>query len=225
MKAKSMVEAYTETFKELSIEFNSYILAGSIVLPEPRIVDGGIYINLNGPLYNASFLFGPDGKVVGEPILKSFLNSSEESFATAADPTNYPVFNLPFGKTSVLLYNDSWHNETYRNTKEYGAEIILVPSSFIGDYTMHSTWIGYDGIADSLSFDMKDIGKLTNLEAFEKYGLPSQIKETKAIVGMNVFLRGDLWEMSFFGQPIAVLNNTILPVTPGGKGGVWSLNF
>lgn len=223
MKAKSMLEAYYKTFSELSIETNSYIVAGSIVLPEPRVVDGNIYLELDGPLYNASFLFGPDGKVIGNPILKAFLNSTEDSYTSAGDPKISQVFELPFGNISIMLCNDSWHSQTYENAINDSAEIILVSCS--GNHTMNSEWIGYDGKEIPENLDLEDIGRLTNLEAWEKYGFPAQIKSTKSSVGFNVFFRGNFWELESEGQPIAVLNNNILPVIPAGRGGVWSMNF
>lgn len=225
MKAKVMLKAYYETFSELSIETNTYIVAGSIVLPEPRVVDGEIYLKLNGPLYNASFIFGPDGKVVGDPILKAFPNANELPYTAAADPKNSTVFELPFGKTTVLLCNDSWHQEAYKNAIIDSAEIIIVSSFCTSNHSMTSKWSGYDGKESSLNFEMGDVGEITTVEAWEKYSLPAHIQNTKAHVGMNVFFRGDLWDLGSDGQPIALLNNTILPVTPAGKAGVWSLNF
>lgn len=225
MKAKSMLQAYYDTFSELSLETKSYILAGSIVLPKPRVVDGEIYLEMNGPLYNASFLFGPDGKVVGNPILKAFLNSTEESYTSAGDPKDSQVFNLSVGNTSIMLCNDSWHSQTYQNAINASADIILVCSSSIGNQTMNSKWNGYDGKVRPENLDLEDIGKLTKLEAWKKYSFPTQINNTEVRIGLNVFFRGDLWDFGLVGQPIVFSNNSILPVTPAGKAGVWSLNF
>ncbi|PZX52752.1 hypothetical protein LV84_03362 [Algoriphagus ratkowskyi] len=225
MKAKKMLQAYYETFSELSIETNSYIAAGSIILPEPSVVEGKIYLKLNGPLYNASFLFGPDGKVIGEPILKAFPNGNELPYTVAADTNLAPVFELPFGKTAILLSDDSWHEEAYINANKDSAEIIIVSSFSSGDYSMTSKRSGFDRKVNPLKFETGEIGEVKNQEAWEKYGLPSQIKNTKATVGMSVFFRGDLWNLNSIGQPIALLNNKTLSVTSTGKAGIWSLNF
>lgn len=225
MKAKSMAKAYFETFSELALETKTYIVAGSIILPDPRVVDGGIYLKTEGPLYNASFLFGPDGKIVGKPILKAFPYAAESPFTDSADPKTAQVFDLPFGKTSVMLSNDSWYSQSYENAVSDSAEVILVPSFYAGNYSMGSKWEGYDGYESSESLDTADIGKVTNREAWEKYGLAAQIKNTKASVGLTVFFRGDLWNLGSDGQPIAIINNKTHPITPAGKGGIWSLNF
>ncbi|MEP0712842.1 nitrilase-related carbon-nitrogen hydrolase [Algoriphagus sp.] len=225
MKAKAMLAAYYDTFSQLALETETYIAAGSIVLPEPTVINGEIFVKLNGPLYNASFLFGPDGKVIGSPILKAFPNSKEDPYLTAATPENLPIFDLPFGKTAILLCDDSWHEESYINAINESAEIILVSSFCTGNHSMTSKWNGYDGKKVSEMVELEDVGNITTIEAWEKYSLPSQIKNTKAQVGMNVFFRGDLWDIGSDGQPIVLLHNTMLPVTPAGKAGVWSLNF
>lgn len=225
MKAKSMLKVYNETFSELALETKTYILAGSILLPEPRVVDGNIYLELGGPLHNASFLYGPDGKVIGNPILKSFLNSAEEKYTSPGDPQNLQVFNLPFGKTAIIPFNDSWQKEAYANATNDSAEIILSTSFFADNQTEYSPWIGYDGNTIPDNIDLNDVGKVSNMEAWQKYGLPQGIKNTKAKVGFNVFYRGNLWDIAPSGQPIAVLNKQTLPIIPAGKGGVWSLNF
>lgn len=225
MKAKSMARAYSGTFKDLAIETNTYILAGSILLPEPSVVDGEIYVNLNGPLYNASFLFGPDGKVVGNPILKSYLNSAEDQFTTAGAQESAQVFDLPFGKTSIIPFNDSFHSQSYEKAVAESAEIILSPSFFTGNQSEYSKWIGYNGKPAPDNLDPEDVGNLSNKEAWEKYCLPQGIKKTKAKVGFIAFFRGDFWDLGPSGQPLVVLNDQILSVIPAGKGGVWSLNF
>ncbi|MEB2779838.1 nitrilase-related carbon-nitrogen hydrolase [Algoriphagus sp. C2-6-M1] len=225
MKAKSMLRVYFETFRDLAIETGTHIVAGSILLPEPSVVDGEIYLKLDGPLYNASFLFGPDGKVVGTPILKSFPNSTEDSYTSAGDPTKSQVFDLPFGRTVIMLCDDSWHNQTYENAINDAAEIIVGSSFYAGNQTMNSKWTGYDGKTSPKNLDLEDVGKLSTKEAWEKYSLPEQIKHTKADVAFNVFFRGDLWDLGPAGQPLVVLNNKSLPITPAGKGGIWSLNY
>ena len=225
MKAKTMLRAYYKAFSELSNETKTYIVAGSIVLPEPRVVGGEIYLELDGPLYNASFLFGPDGKVLGNPILKAFPKAAEDHYTSAGDPKISQVFELPLGKTSIMLSNDSWNSQSYENEINDSAEIILVSSFCTEDYSMTSKWSGYDRKISQENLDLENIGELTNREAWEKYGLPAQIKNTKANVALTVFLHGNFWNLDSDGQPFAWLNNRILPVTPSGKGGVWSLNF
>ncbi|MCE7056988.1 hypothetical protein LZF95_20075 [Algoriphagus sp. AGSA1] len=225
MKAKSMAKAYFETFGELAIETNSYLLAGSIVLPGPKVMNGEIYVDLNGSLRNASFLFGPDGKVVGDPIFKTFPHSAESTYFSFPDSADSQVFNLPFAKTAVILGYDSWFDQAYESAKSNDAEVIINPSFLSGNHSLLSKWQDFDGIHEPKNLDPADAGVLTIKDAWEKYSLPTQLKDMKSKVGLTVFFNGNLWDMGKGGHPIVVYNDEILPSIPAGKGGIWSLNY
>lgn len=225
MKAKSMANSYYLTFSELAKESKIHIAAGSIILPDPTVVDGKIYVDPTGSLYNASFVFGPDGNVIGDPILKAFPIESEIPFLTAGIPGKIPTFDLPFAKTSVLVCADSWYPDAYQSANNQNAELILVPSFFTGNGAMDILWKGYSGNAEPAGTDRNDINKLTEREAWEKYALPGQIQKTRANAGLNVFLRGNLWDMGADGQPLAVFQNKLLQITPADSAGIWSLNY
>jgi predicted amidohydrolase len=225
MKAKSMANSYFLTFSDLAKASKIHIAAGSIILPDPTVVDGIIYVNPKGPLYNAAFIFGPDGKVIGDPILKAFPIESEIPFLTAGIPGEIPTFDLPFAKTSVLVCADSWYPDAYLAANTQNAELILVPSFCTGDGAMDILWKGYSGNPEPTGTDLTDIDKLTEREAWEKYALPGQIQKTRAQAGLNVFLRGNLWDMGADGQPLAIFQNKLLQITPADSAGIWSLNY
>lgn len=225
MKAKSMANSYYLTFSELAKESKIHIASGSIILPDPTVVDGKIYVDPTGPLYNAAFVFGPDGNVIGDPILKAFPIDSEIPFLTAGIPGEIPTFDLPFAKTSVLVCADSWYPDAYLVANNQKAELILVPSFCTGDGAMDIPWKGYSGNPEPAGSDLNDINKLTEREAWEKYALPGQIQKTRAQAGLNVFLRGNLWDMGADGQPLAVFQNKLLQITPADSAGIWSLNY
>lgn len=225
MKAAEMAESYHKTFSALSKEFKTYLVAGSIILPEPSLLNGKIQINPKGPLFNVSFVFDPDGNIIGEPILKAFPIESENPFLTAGSTQKIPVFELPFAKTSILICADSWYPEAYQNTINQEAELILVPSFCTGNGAMMAPWMGYSGNEAPHGTDLKDILQLTEGQAWIKYALPGQIKKTKVQVGMNVFLRGNLWDMGADGQPFALFNQELLTISPADSAGIWSLNF
>ena len=225
MKAKSMANSYFLTFSELAKESEIHIAAGSIILPGPTVVDGKIHVDPKGPLYNAAFIFGPDGNVMGGPILKAFPIESEIPFLAAAIPGEIPTFDLPFAKTSVLVCADSWYPDAYQAAIIQNTELILVPSFCTGNGAMDVLWKGYSGNPEPAGTDLSDINKLTEREAWEKYALPGQIQKTRAQAGLNVFLRGNLWDMGADGQPLAIFQNTLLQITPADSAGIWSLNY
>ena len=225
MKARKMAKSYFQTFSELAQEYNAYIVAGSIVLPGPHVKDGVLILDTEKPLYNASFIFGPDGKIIGSPILKAFPIASEQPFISASDPLNIPTFELPIGNTSVLVCADSWFPDAYQTSKAEEVEVILVPSYCTGKNSMNQLWQGYSGYPAPVGTTLEDINRLTEDQAWKKYALPGQFKSTSAQVGMNVFLRGEFWELGTDGQPLVLNHGKLLPVKPAEKAGIWSLNF
>lgn len=225
MKARKMAKSYFQTFSELAKEYQIHIVAGSIVLPGPRVEDGLLVIDQKKPLNNVSFVFGPDGKIVGAPIIKAFPIASERPFVAESDPKMIPTFDLPIGKTSVLICADSWFPEAYHTAKNEEAEVILVPSYCTGDGSMDQVWKGYSGYPAPNGTALEDINRLSEAQAWEKYALPGRINSTPAQVGMNVFLRGELWELGTDGQPLVLYRGALIPVNPAKKAGIWSLNF
>ncbi|SDA93711.1 Carbon-nitrogen hydrolase [Algoriphagus alkaliphilus] len=225
MKSQSMAKSYFYTFSELAKESNSYIAAGSIILPDPTVKNGNLNVNRRGPLYNASFIFGPDGKIIGEPILKAFPIESELPFVSAGEVAEIPVFDLPFAKTALLVCADSWFPDAYQSVNSKGAEILLVPSYCTGDGTMGKLWQGYSGQPEPKETNLQDINSITEKEAWEKYALPGQLSKTNIQIGMNVFLRGALWDLGADGQPLVYFQGNLIPVSHAEKAGIWSLNF
>ncbi len=218
MKAKVMLNAYYTTFSELSEETGAYIIAGSIVLPAPSVMEGKIYVELNGPLYNASFLFGPDGNVIGEPILKPFPDSTMDLYSD--EPRKSQVFELPFGKTSVALCKASWHSQSYSNVSGLSSGTVLFSTFCTGEHSEPS-----NEIIAAMERNSKNTDNLVKLGSKEENYPPSSTRKVKSNVAFNVFLHGDLWDLDLSGQPHAMLNKRLLPITHAEKGGVWSLNF
>lgn len=224
MKARKMANTYFETFSELAQQYQVHIAAGSIILPGAGINNGELYIDQSKPLENVSFIFGPDGKIIGNPIRKAFPIESEQPFLSAASADQIPVFSLPFAKTALLICADSWYEEAYQNANSQGAEVILVPSYCTGTGTMDNLWGGYSGYPEPENVAMDDIQKITEKEAWAKYALPGKIKSTSAKVGMNVFLRGEFWDLGTDGQPLIIYQGKFFP-QESEKAGIWELKY
>ena len=90
---------------------------------------------------------------------------------------------------------------------------------------MDKLWQGYSGYEEPLGTDLSDIGKITEQAAWEKYALPGQIGKTAAAYGMNVYLRGELWDLGTDGQPFVISEGKLLEIKPAEKAGIWALNF
>lgn len=225
MKSKVMASVYYNTFSELAKETKSYIVAGSIVLPGPYVSDGKLYIENKKNLYNASFVFGPDGNIFGEPILELYPNSSELKFITEPESKKVQTIDLPFVKSTVLIGQDSWYPELYNQAISSGSEIILVPSFQTGTKSMENLWKGFERELSPSFVNSEDINQLKTKEAWTKYSLTNQKKGNGQTFGFNVFLRGEFWDLGSDGQPTVIFNGSDLPISLAEKAGVWSLNY
>lgn len=225
MKSREMAQIYSEVFKELASTYQVTINAGSIVLPDPSVNLNNIDVNSSGPLYNASFIFYPDGAIDKRLVKKSFPISSEQPFVQACPITELPVYDLRIGKTAVLVCADSWYPQAYEQIRNSGAEVILVNSYAAGDSAMDAPWKGYDGSEMPDDVDKNDIGTIKEVDAWKKYALPGRIQSTQVKVGINVFLRGKLWDLGADGQPFFMLNGTLVKITTSNRGGIWNMCF
>ena len=225
MKSETMASIYGATFRELAHTYQVTINAGSMVLPGPSIVNNEISIDRTKPLYNTSFVFHPDGSIDTQVIRKSFPIKSEIPFVSAYPIQELTTFDLPVGKTALLVCADSWYPESYERINALQAEVVLVNSYCAGNNTMASSWKGYDGIRMPDDVDTTDIQTLNERDAWIKYALPGRIKNSHASVGVNVFLRGELWDLGTDGQPFFIRDNQLLTTHPSEKGGIWNLCF
>jgi len=201
MKSAEMADIYHRTFSQLSNKYQVTIVAGSILLPEPIIKNNTLKVS-KGNLYNVSVIYKADGKPYSEIIKKVFLTSDEQPFTKSSKINQLPVFDLPIGRTSVLICADSWYLENYQYLDSQKAEIALIPSFCSSDGKMTEKWKGYDGYPTPDDVEKSDIGTISEQNAWLKYSLSTRSKETSIKQGMNVFLRGRLWEMGSDGNAI-----------------------
>lgn len=225
MKAVSMANTYATVFKSLAKQYQVSISAGSLILPGAYVEDNQIKVDLNQPLFNSSFIFKSDGAIDTQIIKKSYPINSEQSFISSFPIEELPLFDLPIGKTAILVCADSWYPESYERIKELGAEIILVNSYCAGDDMMNNYWAGYDGNIEPDDVDLDDLFEITEHDAWIKYALPGRIHQSGASFGVNVFLRGELWNLGTDGQPFFVADGNLLERENAARAGIWNFCF
>lgn len=204
MKARQMAYEYQLTFDMLAAQFDVTIVAGSILLPNPSVKNGKLVTD-NGPLYNISAVFHPDGKLDSQLVKKVFPIKDELPFVCPANPANVPVFNTPVGKLGVLVCADSWNSPVYKTLKQKGAMLLAVPSFSAGDSVWSTSWKGYSG-TETPTDARADIGKLTEGQAWLAHAMAGRATSEAGITkGLNVFLRGKLWNLGSDGTTI-ILN-------------------
>lgn len=207
MKANQMLEIYQDVFSQLAQEYAVTIVAGSIILPAPQISQERLILT-EGPLYNTSVIFKPDGRPYPHPVSKVFPTSEELPFIFPAPVNDIPSFDTPAGRLGVLVCADSWYPQAYVKLKEQDIDLLAIPSfGAFADHTWNQAWLGYSGWPAPFDVDHKDIQTLTEGQAWNKYALAGRIRSSGATYGMNVFLRGRLWDQDAGGWPATLVKD------------------
>ncbi|EUB75877.1 Nitrilase/cyanide hydratase and apolipoprotein N-acyltransferase [Pseudomonas sp. GM41(2012)] len=198
MKAKAMAKDYQALFGGLAKEFHVTLVAGSIVLPEPSIIDGTLKIG-RGALYNSSVVFGRDGLPIGQPQRQMHPIFDEHDVIAANGEHTLNVVDTPAGRLGVLIGSDSWYPDNYRKLDDQGAQLVAVPAFVVGRGTWDKPWRGYKGLSTPGSVSLK-AGELSEGQAWHRLTLTAQPPSSQAIAGMSVFLRGQFWDQGSAGQ-------------------------
>ncbi|MBE0698004.1 MAG: hypothetical protein IH586_13860, partial [Anaerolineaceae bacterium] len=224
LKAAEMARIYQSVFSRLAQAYAVTLAAGSILLPMPYVENGQVRVG-NGPLYNTCVVFRPDGTADPRPVKKVFPIASEQPFVKAAAVEEIPVFETPAGKLGVLICADSWFPEAIQLMKTLGVEILVVPSAVLPGENWNQPWQGYSGYVEPGDVAPEDIGRLTETQAWDKYALEGRFACSGAQVGMNIFLYGDLWDLSpCGGRWKMIAGNSMLKSSQDGAALI-NLNF
>ncbi|WP_036057606.1 nitrilase-related carbon-nitrogen hydrolase [Leptospira noguchii] len=208
MKAEKMLSIYSNTFSDMAKKWGITIVAGSILLPEPHILEGKIQIR-NGALKNGSYVFLPDGRVAENSPEKIYPIEDEKSFVEASTLKNLKIIQSPAGRVGVLVCADSWYPEVYKIFKKQNVNFIVVPSYVAPDGAMSEVWKGYNGSKNPTDIRLEDVHRISEGEAWLKYALAGRIFKSGATHGMNVFLRGSLWDLGSDGEVILVYRSMV----------------
>ncbi len=203
VRAPHVTRLYHAVFSHLAREFQVTLVAGSAVLPSPRVVDGAVVAG-DGPLYGVSAVFGPDGRAYPDLVRKAYPIGSELPFLTPASPEDLPAFDTPAGRLGVLICADSWYPAPYERLSALGVDLIAVPSYIAAQGVWDKPWRGYDGAAAPHDVAHTDVGALTEAQAWRRYALAGRLAPSGARAGINVFLAGSMWDLGGEGGSLMV---------------------
>jgi predicted amidohydrolase len=207
MKAGVMAGIYHNVFSQLARDHAVTIVAGSIVLPAPHISNRQL-VPTDGPLRNSSVVYQPDGEPHPYLTCKVFPTARELPFTTPASTKDISSFDTPAGRIGVLICADSWYPEAYAALKEQRVDLLVVPSYDVhGMHQWNRPWAGYSGWQAPGDVDAGDVRKITEAQAWNKYSLAGRIRSSGAACGMNVFLRGKLWDQDLGGWPATLVRD------------------
>ncbi len=203
MAAPQTAELYQRIFGGLAARYGCTVVAGSAALPSPQVVDGRLTPG-RGPLQNVSAVFTPRGKLHPQLVRKVYPIAAEQSFLAAGSLDELPVFTTPAGRLGVLICADSWRPEPYARLAAQGVDFVAVPSHLACAGCWTQPWLGYDGAPPPADVDPADVGRISEGEAWRKYALGGRLASSGAAVGVNVFVRGDLWDLGADGASLAL---------------------
>ncbi|MEQ8808300.1 MAG: nitrilase-related carbon-nitrogen hydrolase [Imperialibacter sp.] len=203
LKAVEMAEAYQHVFSRLAAEYRATVVAGSIVLPSPSVEAGVLQVG-NGPLFNVSATFDATGMLAGPLTVKNFLTSEEKAFTVAGNSGQLPIVGTPAGNVATLICADSWYGDVYRVIADMNVDFVVVPSYLAGENVWNQPWKGYNGAQPPANVSPDDIGTLTEGQAWQKYGMLGRAPEFGIQTGLNIFLRGQLWDLGTDGNPLVL---------------------
>ena len=164
-KAKRMAHDYQQLFGDLARAYRVTLVAGSIVLPEPRLHEGRLNVG-RGPLYNVSLVFDRTGKPLGQPQRHAF----EAGTLTTAAADTLQVLETPAGRLGVLLGSDTRHLARAQTPHDEAIELLAIPSDLDGhtDDTPLIAHLQAHGIRAGLKVHLR--GRL-----WERSGQPSAL--------------------------------------------------
>ena len=196
MKAVRMADQYQALFGGLARQFGVTLVAGSIVLPSPSVVDGRLRTD-NGPLYNASVVFAADGAVLGQPQLQHFNSHPTRRYVQPLGDAPFNVFETPAGKLAVLIGTDSWHPASHAQLRQQDVQLLAVPASVLGRGRWSSPWRGFRISATPDNAALLP-GQVSEAQAWQRLG-----EESLAQASMTVFMGGHFWNQFYEGRSFA----------------------
>lgn len=206
LKSQVMADTYNSVLSNVAKNYRVTVIGGSTVLPAPQIHKGKLIAG-KGPLYGVTPVYGPDGCAYPDLVLKAYPTTDELPFMTPASSKQLPSFDTPAGKLGILICADSWFPDCYARLKELNVEMIAIPSNGGGPLVWDQPWGGYSGWPMPFDVDANDVKKLTEGDAWRKYALAGRIGMTKARVGSNIFIRGQLLDMAGGGGRTTIIKN------------------
>lgn len=176
LKGDKVARIYFDTFSSLAKQSNSWILAGSVLLPSENRRD----------VYNVSYLFDPDGKVMAN---QTKVHLVEMESASGLDVTpgrlgQLQAIDTPFGRLGIAVCLDAFKVDVRERLASLGAEVLIQPSANPGPW---NEWQQQDWLTGAYQAVMEE-------------GLFS--------TAVNPMLVGALLDVGFEGQSSVVSRNS-----------------
>lgn len=172
---------YFDVFSRAAKEYGVYLVGGSVVLPPYPSTDGRVQWE-EGPLaarlYNTSYLFGPDGRVLGKQEKVHLIDLEQEAalHLDQGESDGISVIETPIGRIGIAICLDCFQDDVAEALERGKADFLVQPSANPGPWSPEQQ---LDWLNSSY--------KRTVLEGRFEYGI-------------NPMMTGAIWDLEFFGQ-------------------------
>ncbi|WP_263141653.1 carbon-nitrogen hydrolase family protein [Pseudomonas sp. RIT-PI-AD] len=196
MKAERMAADYQALFGGLARAYGVTLVAGSIVLPEPRVERATLRVG-DGPLYNVSLVFARDGQPLGQPQRKVLPVGGERRVTGSARRDALGVVDTPAGRLGVLFYADSDDLASHAELARHGAQLLAVPAFL----SAHREDQAYRLAALPAPLQPN----ACTATATPVFASPAaRLRASGAEAGIAVFMRGRLWDLGSAGRSLVL---------------------
>ena len=195
-KANEVCKVYQFVFSSMAKKYKVHVLAGSILLPEPFVVDGRLKVNKNGGLQNTSIMYLPDGKAIQNLVTEKNINSLERTLIKESKSTNNNLFTTSFGEIAVSLGDDIWSAKP----KNITINPYVTPSSL----EIHSDEYFGNKVLEKINSNPN-----LTLESLFIERLDSQTIAGNTLA-VSLFLRGKIWHHDLKGKTMISYKNEII---------------
>lgn len=187
-KSPTMAKAYNSVFSRLAKEYNVSILAGSIVLENPDIVQGNL-VSSSGDLYNVSVAFIGNGTCVRPLFKKSVLSEWEEGILQPGKRDQEKILRVPAWTVGVFLSEESQEEEFYKKIgNSQKLDGIVSPASAFQIFKTKPNTNKYLEIQNEFQ------------STWDRKGIHYWIQNTRAKDHIQVFWKGELWNIIPLGE-------------------------
>lgn len=192
--SEEAAEIYSRIFSKLAQEYSVPIVAGSIILKNPKVINGKIKIT-EGDLLNASFVFLPDGNVYPNFLEKTILSQWEKEFITPGSIYKDKLIVLPSWKLGVLISMESFYPISYSSIRGRAVDS-LVSINAISKQNFFPE--NFEGISTS--------DPNSSLELLKTKGISEKVSLSSSPNFGEVFLRGKFWNLEWMGESFTKRN-------------------
>ena len=212
MKGAAMARDYEAVMARLASRYGVTLVAGSILLPAPEVRDGHITAGY-GPVAQASFVFGPDGHVLGmaRAVSRSQL---DRDIVVACAIDEVRAIDTPLGRVGVLIGDDALHPDVADALRRQGVTIVAVPAFVHPDGALLEPWAPVDARLWDLHGETPTVA-----EAWQRLGPTRRTREIGARATIVSTLRGNLWDLGDDGASLVDVEGAVVR-GPNVEGGV-----